>query len=512
MALRKILRKATGRRAIRRARRPGLEVLESRQLLAASTSEFPTTLVGGMPTSITTGSDGNLWFTLPTFGAIGSLNPTTHAFQTFSLPDVGAGDQTIVSGPDGNLWIATGATIVTFSPTSHSVVGAPIALAGPPTAIANGPDGFVWFTEDSGTGGVLGAIDPATRDVSVFDVPVIGEGLAEGADGNLWLVNPLGQIVSFNPVTHASEVFNTPTGRVPIQSGSLSGFLQEGPTSIVAGPDGNLWFTETQGNRVGTINPTTHANSEFFLPTPNSFPTSITAGPDGQLWFTESGATKNNPFIEAVRIPYGQAAIASIDPVTHAIATYPTPSVNTGPEGITVGPDGHLWFAEQIADQIGEAILHPADGPQVLSVSRLGVHTQPTSLVLAFNQPLDATSAQNLSNYQLVGPNKRTIPIRSAVYDAAAGTVTLAPVSRLSLHASYALTVVGTAPNGIRDIYGDLLDGAGTGQPGSDYHATITARNLVLGHPVPTLSHATLHPTKVVHPSPRPAAVARPHH
>src|SRR5262245_58646268 len=61
-----------------------------------------------------------------------------------------------------------------------------------------------------------------------------------------------------------------------------------GPGFIITGPDGNLWFTEISGNRIGRITPTGEI-TEFPLPTPNSKPQGITAGPDGNLWFTELG-------------------------------------------------------------------------------------------------------------------------------------------------------------------------------------------------------------------------------
>src|SRR6516162_1072148 len=78
------------------------------------------------------------------------------------------------------------------------------------------------------------------------------------------------------------------------------------PWSIATGPDDNLWFTERDGNKIGMINPTTHAISEFPVPTANSSPIGITAGPDGNLWFTESASGK----------------IGEINPTTHVISEF----------------------------------------------------------------------------------------------------------------------------------------------------------------------------------------------
>ena len=59
----------------------------------------------------------------------------------------------------------------------------------------------------------------------------------------------------------------------------------------MAGPDGNLWFTEDAGNNIGRITPAGEI-TEFPLPTPGSGPAGITVGPDGNLWFTEQIGNK----------------------------------------------------------------------------------------------------------------------------------------------------------------------------------------------------------------------------
>jgi streptogramin lyase len=39
--------------------------------------------------------------------------------------------------------------------------------------------------------------------------------------------------------------------------------------------------------------------------------------------------------------------------VAQTITEFPTPTANSGPTGITTGPDGALWFTEGGANQIG---------------------------------------------------------------------------------------------------------------------------------------------------------------
>jgi outer membrane lipoprotein SlyB len=127
-----------------------------------------------------------------------------------------------------------------------------------------------------------------------------------------------------NPTTHAISEFSS-----GLNQGAT---LQQG---LVAGPDGNLWFTESAPGAIGMINPTTHAISEFSVGlNPGSVPgASIVVGPDGALWFMDGGTTQ---------------AIGRIDPTTHAISEFSTglkPGASLG--RIAVGPDGNLWFGDK---------------------------------------------------------------------------------------------------------------------------------------------------------------------
>jgi virginiamycin B lyase len=60
---------------------------------------------------------------------------------------------------------------------------------------------------------------------------------------------------------------------------------------LVTGPDGALWFTETDAGRIGRMT-TAGAVTDFAIPTAASSPFAIKAGPDGALWFAESDARK----------------------------------------------------------------------------------------------------------------------------------------------------------------------------------------------------------------------------
>ncbi len=75
--------------------------------------------------------------------------------------------------------------------------------------------------------------------------------------------------------------------------------------------------------------------TEYDVPTADSGPNGITVGPDNALWFTESNAKKIG------RITTGGAIKEFI--ATNAVY----------PQGITTGPDNRLWFTDVTGNKIG---------------------------------------------------------------------------------------------------------------------------------------------------------------
>jgi hypothetical protein len=136
--------------------------------------------------------------------------------------------------------------------------------------------------------------------------------------------------------------------------------------------------------------------------------------------------------------------------------------------------------ANPVSTSQGAEIAAVNDGPRVISVSRFGVHAQRTTIVIGFNEPLAPGTAQNPFNYRITDFASRVYPIASAVYDPTAMTVTIQPRILLDIHRTYRLIVIGRQPTGITSSTGVFLDGAGTGQPATDFVTNITRKTLVL--------------------------------
>ncbi len=65
------------------------------------------------------------------------------------------------------------------------------------------------------------------------------------------------------------------------------------PNQLTLGPDQHIWFTETNINAVGRIDPAApNKIEEFPLPTTSDSPFYIIPGPDGNLWFATSGSVR----------------------------------------------------------------------------------------------------------------------------------------------------------------------------------------------------------------------------
>ncbi len=304
---------------------------------------------GGQPWGIATGADGNLWFTQNLSNKIGRITPLGVVTE-FSLPGANSSTGGITAGPDGNLWFTENnsdrtARIGRITPagviTEFTVrEGFPNSIGIGLVDIAAGPDSNLWFTGQNVNGDdIIGLITP-TGTITEFGLPTaysspggITAGpngalelwFAEGGEGGNVGIGRNGRIGRITTAGVITEFALPPTpNNTPI-----------GPNDIVAGPDGNLWFTESNSAQIGRITPT-GTITEFALTfSGGSRPNGITAGPDGNLWFVEDGG----------RI--GRITTAGV--ITEVYALPPA----NGLRGITAGPDGALWFTEVYANKIG---------------------------------------------------------------------------------------------------------------------------------------------------------------
>lgn len=291
-------------------------------------AEYSIPSSGSLPSSITAGSDGNLWFTESSTNKVGRIS-TGGSITEFAIPTPQASPQGITAGPDGNVWFAEESTtsnnIARITPGGTFTEFSIPTVTAFPTDLVTGPDGNVWFAENHLEAPKIGRVSPSGAftefPLSINNPPFA---IVAGSDGNLWFTEPGGIYIGRMTPSGAVTEFTIPS----LSTGVF----------MVAGPDGNLWFTEPGGNRIAKIT-TAGTVTEYTIPTASSAPEGIASGSDGNLWFTESSANQ----------------IGRITPAG-VITEYPVATANSAPAAIAAGPDGNLWFTEYNGNKIGKFI------------------------------------------------------------------------------------------------------------------------------------------------------------
>jgi streptogramin lyase len=220
-----------------------------------------------------------------------------------------------------------------YTGTVHFSSADPQAVLPPDAQLTNGIGSFNVTLKTAGTQGIQAAdtgnavLSGVAATFTEFPVPTASSQprwITTGPDGNVWFAEYTGQKI----------------GRIS-PTGTFTEFLIPGmgysqAEAITTGSDGNLWFTESVRSQIWRLT-ASGTFTAFSVPTPDSLPVGITAGPDGSLWFTEYRANK----------------IGKIT-TTGAFTEYPVPTAAAGPQYITAGADGNLWFTEWVADKIGK--------------------------------------------------------------------------------------------------------------------------------------------------------------
>ena len=277
----------------------------------------------GVPRAITSGPDGNLWFTETIFGPdsqqgeIGRISPAG-VLTEFTALSENTQPGAITTGPDHNLWFTDDVVSQVGRISTDGMTIMEFAISTFASDITAGPDGNVWFTEPASSS--IGRISVDGTMLNEFALPSADQpyGITLGPDGNLWFT--------------AQGSDNSKVGRISSDGGSIAEFdvpLFLGdysvPGTITLGPDGNLWIAG--GNYVGRVTPT--GTVTVFPASFAASAASIARIADGNLWFTDEGA------------------LGRITP-----AGVITAFVNLGGTELTGGPDGNIWLLQTFPAEV----------------------------------------------------------------------------------------------------------------------------------------------------------------
>jgi hypothetical protein len=345
-------------------------------------------------------------------------------------------------------------------------------------------------------------------------------------------LNPsaVGQPVTFTAVVTAQGYQGTPTGMVtftidgqpqnPVPLSVIGGndeaqivapTLTAGQHSVTAAYSGDANVSPSSGSL-----PTETVSAQALHTTTTTLASSVSPSTVGQpVTFTATVAPGGAAGTPSGSVTFTIDGVSQPPVPLHAVngrdqAALSIASLSQGTHTIRAAYSGDASFAASAVAsplvQTVKAVPTPgAAGPTVESVKRFGIHMQPTVLAVSFNEPLDPTSAESLSNYKITDPAGRPVRISSAVFDTETNTVTLRPRERINLHHTYHFTVIGTGPGGVRNTKGLLLEETNNGTPDGNYTCTVNWRNVVLtpaelkkyGQPGPDgpLNHRFLRPS-----------------
>jgi virginiamycin B lyase len=306
-------------------------VMTTSQPASAAVSVFPVPTSSAGLGRITTAPNGNMWFVMRDANKVGRITPSG-IISEFALPPTTTGDGWVMDldvGADGTVWVVydSGWHAIALNGDGQAVTP-PISLGAYPYGeeVRVDPSGIPWVTmgyDDNGIARIVG------NDYIWYDnAPPCDATLAEARDGSMWCQQ-------FDKVIHVNA---DGSGGVTYPLPSDASY----PYSLAPGPVGSIWFGRHSGGTiftspsrgsVGWVDQSTGATT-IWNTGDRTAPSSLVQGPDGNMWFTSIGADDAIGHIS----PAGRGAITKVG--------------NYRPRTMTFGVDGAVWFADRESNAI----------------------------------------------------------------------------------------------------------------------------------------------------------------
>lgn len=268
-------------------------------------TEYPLPVAEDLAHDVAVDSSGGVLITGMFTDRIYRLNPADGSLTETPIPVERANPRAIEVDADGRWWI---------------VLGMPHRLA----------------SYDPAKAAATGAVEGPARAWRTYDVGMYPHSLAIAADGGVW----------FNGhFTRAPELF----GRVDPASGAVAlDTLPPHPTlaadpagpipyEVRVGPDGRVWGSELQGNRLLALTPATGKVETFDLPLTHAGPRRFDVDRQGVLWIPA----------------YAANALLRFEPTSRRFDTFPLPIRDAVPYVVRVDPgNGAVWIGTAAADAV----------------------------------------------------------------------------------------------------------------------------------------------------------------
>ncbi len=217
------------------------------------------------PHGIGLDADGKtIWFTGKRTSTVGKVNPDG-SVEHFELKTLAALPIYLHAGPDGNMWGTElqGNKILRVTPKGKVTEFDIPTYNSRPIAIKPDPNGkYMWFSQEAGK--QIGRID-MKGNIKEFQIPYyqpneILAGLTFDADGNLWTQSYIDQNNPYPPGTdyiiRLDKTIST-TENEDLSNVEVTHFPVPTKKTVMhrikAGKDRNLYFTELNQDKLGTV-------------------------------------------------------------------------------------------------------------------------------------------------------------------------------------------------------------------------------------------------------------------
>ena len=197
-----------------------------------------------------------------------------------------------------------------------------------PMGIRGDSRGDIWFSEM-----FTGKIGVVRNDgtINEFDIPnrlSLPTGLTVDKYDNKWFVMSAVGKVGVLRDTGKFEEYSLPVGAHPM-----------GISYSKSQASDLIWFTETIGNKIGSINQAGQIKL-YRIPTMMALPMMVMEDMVGDVWFTEMSGNQ----IGKLNVSNG----------SYTMSEFKIPTAMSGPMGLSMHPsNGTLWFTEVLRNRLG---------------------------------------------------------------------------------------------------------------------------------------------------------------